>query len=464
MPLPRSKQARINLLILGGLLVALILRAKLTPKLFPNAEEIKRLDFAIQTGDVQTVTKTLDRYKAIPVREVVGKAIFHKQLPILKMLSERGITLNSVQNQFLLLEVCGMPDSVEIARFLLERGANVNQAGGGGITPLMLAAREQDAGLVRLLLDHGADIEARSQSGETALSLAAMAGRLDTIRLLLERGADIHNRRGVPPLIAAGYGNQRAAMQLLLERGAEVNQVCRIRRGNMWPGTMGGMGGFRGDPTTGSQRGSALGVPHAEMDMGYTPLHCLAHYDTQVVALLLRHGAQVNRKAPGDLTPLHCLAFAPGGKKAANADLLIKAGAEVDALDSEANTPLLRLKNGQTADMARVLLAHGADPNRRNKQGFTPFLAAAAHNQGKLMELLLERGQDINQRTPDGKTALMITVEGPDSEVQQARDLLARGADPALKDQSGETAQDKARRLKRSAMLRALLEADQNPK
>ena len=70
--------------------------------------------------------------------------------------------------------------SLDFAKFLLEKGANVNEAVTGGFapgyTPLMMAARNNRVDLVRFLIDNGADLGARAKDGMTALQLARKEG------------------------------------------------------------------------------------------------------------------------------------------------------------------------------------------------------------------------------------------------------------------------------------------------
>lgn len=60
-------------------------------------------------------------------------------------------------------------NNVELARFLLERGANVNwQAAKYLTTPLHAAARRGHSEMCLLLLQHGADVSIRERHGKTA--------------------------------------------------------------------------------------------------------------------------------------------------------------------------------------------------------------------------------------------------------------------------------------------------------
>lgn len=73
---------------------------------------------------------------------------------------------------------------LEIAKLLVESGAEVDARRGGGGTPLHSAAQNGDARLVRFLLDHGADPLAENDEGRSPLDLAASA---EVVALLEDR-------------------------------------------------------------------------------------------------------------------------------------------------------------------------------------------------------------------------------------------------------------------------------------
>lgn len=79
-----------------------------------------------------------------------------------------------------------------VFRYLLEQGADVNQAAHNPmrVAPLHAAAARGDLEAVRLLLERGADANARQQSGYVALHTAAAGGRKELASLLLAYGAD----------------------------------------------------------------------------------------------------------------------------------------------------------------------------------------------------------------------------------------------------------------------------------
>ena len=61
---------------------------------------------------------------------------------------------------------------LEIAKYLIEKGADVNHARNDGVTALMFAASNDQPEVVEYLIIQGADINAKTKDGKTALDLA----------------------------------------------------------------------------------------------------------------------------------------------------------------------------------------------------------------------------------------------------------------------------------------------------
>jgi ankyrin repeat protein len=92
-------------------------------------------------------------------------------------------------------------------------------------------------------------------------------------------------------------------------------------------------------------------------DLEQTPLHiAAAQCHSNVVALLLARGADVNAKAKGGPTPLH-LAAQEGCADAAN--LLLACHAKVNPRDDADRTPLKRAKQWHRDAMVQLLKQHG---------------------------------------------------------------------------------------------------------
>lgn len=110
-------------------------------------------------------------------------------------------------------------DHADVVALLLERGANPNartrtvvtesrrgpSAPTGGLTALMLAARENGIETTRVLLKHHALVNQQSAEGHTALLAAIQNAHHEIAHLLLDAGADVDlmNDRGWNPLYMA---------------------------------------------------------------------------------------------------------------------------------------------------------------------------------------------------------------------------------------------------------------------
>jgi ankyrin repeat protein len=62
-------------------------------------------------------------------------------------------------------------NSVDVARLLLDRGANIEHQSNHGVTALFLAWLASSVEVVRLLLDRGANMEHQDKEGRTAFVL-----------------------------------------------------------------------------------------------------------------------------------------------------------------------------------------------------------------------------------------------------------------------------------------------------
>lgn len=108
-------------------------------------------------------------------------------------------------------------------------------------------------------------------------------------------------------------------------------------------------------------------------------------------------------------------------------NLLIRAGAKVNAANDLGATPLWTASVNGSPAMVRRLLAAGADPNAKLLRGETPVMAAARSGNPDVVQQLVGRGANVNARAARGQTALMWAVAQKHPEVVKV--LLASGAD-----------------------------------
>lgn len=82
---------------------------------------------------------------------------------------------------------------LEIAQFLLDKGAIVDAPSPNETTPIMMAIRAGNIQLVRLLLDRGADIRIRNQQGYSAIDVAELFNQEEIQKGLRARWQKLYN-------------------------------------------------------------------------------------------------------------------------------------------------------------------------------------------------------------------------------------------------------------------------------
>ena len=107
----------------------------------------------------------------------------------------------------------------ETVNVLLAAGAPVNAASQETMkmSPLGSAMAAERNDIARLLIDHGADVNAKAENDLTPLHTAAARGDLESARLLLEHGADINatTKDGKTPMAYAQERNHPEMVEFL---------------------------------------------------------------------------------------------------------------------------------------------------------------------------------------------------------------------------------------------------------
>lgn len=182
--------------------------------------------------------------------------------------------------------------NIEAMRILHAHDIDIDVAGKGGETPLMLAAANGSAEMVSTLLVLGADpnyaIPNGEQAGRTALNGAIAAHSIDTVAQLLKHGgrADLPDAYGWLPVHYAVYYDSIPSLEVL------------------------------------EQAGNDLDLP-APGQRGETPLMVAAQYaKIDAIKFLLEHGASLHRT---DRYGKNALDYARYFNKPEAADLLMSA-------------------------------------------------------------------------------------------------------------------------------------------
>jgi uncharacterized protein len=174
--------------------------------------------------------------------------------------------------------------------------------------------------------------------------------------------------------------------------------------------------------------------------------------DARTVNALLAEGFDPNSLSERGQVALY-LALRDESPKVVEA-LLAHPQIKVDLPNAAGETPLMMAAMRGELAAARQLIDRGAQVQRA---GWTPLHYAASGPEPKMLSLLLDRGAVIDAPAPNGSTALMMATQfGPEDTVLL---LLARGANPKLRNGNNQTAADFARQADREKLALKLDQA-----
>lgn len=208
-----------------------------------KSNEMEIIDLTQDNEDIESIQcKERDNQEKLS-RESINRlnllnyAVSSSTVPksIVERLVQLGANVNGVTpNGYTVLKCAILGGSLEIIKFLVENGADVNGViEEKGNSELGLAVLEGNVQIVELLLNCGADIY-RGQ--EYPLNVAAQKGHQEIVKLLLDSGANVQGRDidYIRPVKTAAYAGQEKIVGFLLDLGATDDELleCAIEQQN----------------------------------------------------------------------------------------------------------------------------------------------------------------------------------------------------------------------------------------
>jgi len=159
---------------------------------------------------------------------------------------------------------------------------------------------------------------------------------------------------------------------------------------------------------------------------GMTALLWATHHDdVHIVDMLVGAGANVNAANRYGVTPLSLACTNGNG---AMVELLLKAGADPGAPGAGGETPLMTAARSGNLRSVKALLSRGVIVDGKDsRRGQTALMWAAAEGHAEVAQALIDAGADVRARVPSALTPLLFAVREGHTGV--VRVLLKAGAD-----------------------------------
>jgi ankyrin repeat protein len=167
------------------------------------------------------------------------EAVMYQDLDAVKKTISQGIDINyqDPTSGSTALILAANYNFGDIAKFLIENGADIDLQAKNGTSPLMAAAGSSEE-IVKLLIEKGADVNAKNERGTTAFTASItgiLSERVTTAvpKLLLEKGANVDEApqkgraEGYTVLMMAARNQHPDLVQFLIDHGANINAEAK---------------------------------------------------------------------------------------------------------------------------------------------------------------------------------------------------------------------------------------------
>ncbi len=345
----------------------------------PSEQETAKLFALVNNKDSLALKKAINLQNANAFDSagvnLLTRAVMTGDLNIVKILVEQGADVNlrnKTTTGSVPLMLASGNTSLEIARYLIARGAEVDIPDTHGDPAINWSAYYGNLPFTKLMLDEGARTDQRSIHSDGVLQVALKEWNDSIVDLLLAYGISFYEPKpGTEALIKAAKKNDFSAFKSLLKpehvnaRDAAGNTLLMLA----------------------AQRG------YAEM-----------------TDYLLKNGADINALNPAGHTALNLAVYYGHNALAKH---LIEQGADVNKTDERfVLPPLVAAVRSNNLEMGAYLLEKGADVNTTDGiNNFTPIMWAVLNQYKDFARLLLEYQPDLLVVSKYGQKVFAMTKD-----------------------------------------------------
>ncbi|MDP1725073.1 MAG: ankyrin repeat domain-containing protein [Alphaproteobacteria bacterium] len=329
---------------------------------------------------------------------------------------------------------------------IIDQGISLDTKDPKGKTALMHFVQYSSDIPFRYLVDKGANINELDNEGGSVLHLASLIGRLNFVKLLVEeKKFDINQKdmHGNTPLhIAIQFGKPQI-INYLIDQGANINEVdnqmktplhCLID--NATKNRTNAIEELLNIVNLFLQNGANLNAQDIDDN---TALHiAVISQQPDIVSYLLTMNADVNIRNKLGQTPLLMLdfetAYFPAKKNVEDNNI-------INLEQNEQNIPYMDAYQ-RSILILNALLKKNADINAVNAEGETILYELISHKDLNKIKEILDLGIDVNVQNSKGKTAILKHFNSDsyfndEQEIKRLSLLLEYNADLTLSDLEG---------------------------
>lgn len=338
--------------------------------------------------------------------------------------------------------------NLNITKYLVEHGADLEICDIIGLTPILLATSNNQNDIVEYLAKQGANINKTDPVGSTPFSTASKNGNLKIVKILLENGADFKkcNDFDRSPFSYALDGQYFEIAELLLSLDKNLFDEKINNRSLLHTYSL--------NMQENESQILFLINKGAKLNLVFNKNNSLLHKAVlqkklNIMQAIIDHDFYVDTQNENGQTPLHLAIknnFENGIK------LLLDNKADISITDKNGKSPLDLAYESSNSKLIELLVNHYND----NTYGFNILLEATYTDDYKLTKKLLKCNLNINAQDFKGYTPLMYAITNDN--VKMVMLLVDNGADINLCNKSGETPLDIAKKYGRQTIETYLIQ------
>ncbi|KAJ9587146.1 hypothetical protein L9F63_019334, partial [Diploptera punctata] len=396
------------------------------------------LHSAAKHGSIDTIKYLLDSGMNVndtnrKMQTAAYLACYHDKCEVFKYLVDNGADLRLCDdnNGNTLLHYAAMCGSIDIIKYLLDSGMNINGTNKLMQTAAYFTLYYDKCEALKYLVENGADLRICDKKGNTLLHCAALCGSIDIIKYLLDSGMNINGTNKdmqTAAYLALDLENCEV-LKYLVDNGADLRHCDNEGNTLLHSAALCGRIHF-----IKYLLDSGMNINGTNKKMQTAAYFALDLDSCEALKYLVDNGADLRICDHEGNTLLHSAA------KHGSIDTikyLLDSGMNINDTNKEMQTAAYFTMCHGKCETLKYLVDNGADLRLCDNEGNTLLHSAAKHGSIDIIKYLLDSGLNINDTNKKMQTAAYFTM--CHGKCEALKYLVDNGADLRLCDNEGNT-------------------------